>query len=142
MDDASQVDVTVVSRRGVETRALGDDVDVDGSRAAADAEDVPNLTRVGPVDTDSIVRGRRSIVGSPLVAVVRMRLGVDEEPHHRVGAFEREIVRVTVARLVVRTDRADVEKECPFRTVPNRESSLGKVAAAAWVNIGIRVLRV
>src|SRR5580704_10440825 len=71
-----------------------------------------------------------------------MRAGIDEQAFARVGAFEREVVRVTVTGLIVGTDRPDVEKDRPLRAVPDCEARVGEVAAATGVNIVIRLVDV
>ena len=55
MNHASQMGVAIVRGRGIEAVPFGTHVDVAGPRAASDAEDVPDLARIGAVDTDRIV---------------------------------------------------------------------------------------
>ena len=59
-----------------------------------------------------------------------MRSRIDEETLAVERAFERQIVGMAVAGLIIRSDRADVEKDAPRRAVPDRQSCLCKMAPA------------
>ena len=66
MDHAARVRVTVMCGRGVKSAPRRANVDVERPCPASDAEDVPDLARIGPVDADRVVGRGRSVVDAPL----------------------------------------------------------------------------
>ena len=92
------------------------------SSAPSHTKDVPYLTRVFIIDTDSVVSCRRTIVAPAVVSVVAVTTGIDEQARAVVGTFDSQCVCVSMPWLVVRPYSADIEEDRPRTAMPDNDT--------------------